>query len=236
MASLDGKHVVFGRLVSGHELVRQIEDVPVAAIDSRPLLQPAIVGCGVVAEEGGSGEESERAAEIEEESNTLPDVEVSHAIDDVVSAPGSPQHIMGAAGTVDPEVEVLCYCYQAGEEGVCFENTKQIVARLERNEHLASTARVNGTPDFTLLMAAAEASDLELVQKLLACEPLIVEASWPTCGGDACNALKIAKHIHNSHGQQSRAAESAGNVDQVRKWNGKLVRAKAIMDAITSPT
>ena len=44
---LDNKHVVFGRVESGYEICKKIENLPKAAND-KPLKRVAIVDCGEV--------------------------------------------------------------------------------------------------------------------------------------------------------------------------------------------
>lgn len=46
---LDGKHVVFGEVVEGMEIVRAIENQPVGKDDS-PLKECIIIGCGEIKE------------------------------------------------------------------------------------------------------------------------------------------------------------------------------------------
>ncbi len=43
---LDGKHVVFGEVIEGAEVVQAMEAVPVSAGDNRPLDAVVIVDCG----------------------------------------------------------------------------------------------------------------------------------------------------------------------------------------------
>ena len=43
---LDGKHVVFGEVVEGMDVVRAIEDTPVKAGDNRPEQEVVIDDCG----------------------------------------------------------------------------------------------------------------------------------------------------------------------------------------------
>ena len=46
---LDGKHVVFGEVIAGMELVRQIENQPTDAKD-KPLKDCVVIGCGEIKE------------------------------------------------------------------------------------------------------------------------------------------------------------------------------------------
>lgn len=57
---LDGKHVVFGRVIGGKSLVRFIENVPTDASD-KPLQPVIIADCGQLAE----GEEIQRDNKVE---------------------------------------------------------------------------------------------------------------------------------------------------------------------------
>ena len=45
---LDGKHVVFGEVLSGMDVVTDVENVAVAEGDNRPLADVVIVDCGVL--------------------------------------------------------------------------------------------------------------------------------------------------------------------------------------------
>ena len=44
---LDGKHVVFGKVISGYEVVKEIEGLPTSAMDA-PKRQVTISACGEV--------------------------------------------------------------------------------------------------------------------------------------------------------------------------------------------
>lgn len=50
---LDGKHVVFGEVIGGMELVRQIENQPTDAKD-KPLRDCVVIGCGEIKERRAS--------------------------------------------------------------------------------------------------------------------------------------------------------------------------------------
>ena len=50
---LDGKHVVFGEVIAGMELVRQIENQPTDAKD-KPLKDCVVIGCGEIKERPAS--------------------------------------------------------------------------------------------------------------------------------------------------------------------------------------
>ncbi len=63
---LNDKHVVFGRLVQGEDVLRKIENVRTGPGD-RPLVDVAIADCGEVAEDGSVGKASGVAPENEEE-------------------------------------------------------------------------------------------------------------------------------------------------------------------------
>ncbi|XP_076066247.1 nuclear cyclophilin protein Moca-cyp isoform X2 [Oratosquilla oratoria] len=66
---LDGKHVVFGRVVSGQELVLAIEDLPVDN-KSRPL-QPAVISnCGELIQVAKGKEKKKKKKKIEESEST----------------------------------------------------------------------------------------------------------------------------------------------------------------------
>ncbi len=58
---LDGKHTVFGEVISGHEVVKAIEGTAVDAND-RPLTKVVIVECGIVEPESSSSSESASAS------------------------------------------------------------------------------------------------------------------------------------------------------------------------------
>lgn len=57
---LDGKHVVFGRVIAGKSLVRQIENMATDAGD-KPLVPVVIADCGALAE----GEEVKKESKVE---------------------------------------------------------------------------------------------------------------------------------------------------------------------------
>ena len=48
-----GKHVVFGRVLEGMDIVRRIEDIAIVA--DKPTQDCAIADCGVIAAAGGDG-------------------------------------------------------------------------------------------------------------------------------------------------------------------------------------